>query len=112
MTTPTIIFLVMLAAVIALLILAWKKNDKLYWVGAFVLDVAGNLTFLFYMAHFYQLRTQVEDGTLSMINPPEYGTFSVICLIFALVFFAALLISIVLAVGKKLILKEEGPKVY
>lgn len=112
MTAPSIVFGLLLALVVALQILAWKKNDKLFWVGTFFFEVAGNFTFLLYTAHFYKLRLEMELGTLELANPPAYGTFSFITLFFALVFLTAILISIVLAFGKRAINREEGVHIY
>ncbi len=112
MIAPIIVTVLLLAAIIVLEIFAWKKEDKLYWVGTFLLDVAGNVALLIFAIKYYSRYLQLELGNLTMISPPPYTTYAIICLFLSFVFFVSTVISIVLCVGRHAIDKQEKPKVY
>lgn len=106
MTVPIIVLIILLAGIITLQLLAWKKGDIWFWVGTFILEVGGNLFFLIESVAFRAKK--VAENAEAVVNAPHYGSYSLICLYLCLVFLTAIIVSIVLLIGKKKIQKEEG----
>ena len=112
MIVDIIMLVILLAAVITLQLFAWKKNTPLLWVFTYVTEVFGNLFFLIEAARYHSKQSaQLAAETVS-VNAPHYGTFTLICLYLALLFLTGIIVSIVLKVGKKKILLEEGHLFY
>ena len=108
MIVDIIVLVILLAAVITLQLFAWKKNALIFWVFTFVTEVFGNLFFLIEGGRYHSKQSAQLAAETIAVNAPHYGTYTLICLYLALLFLTGIIVSIVLKVGKKKIIKEEG----
>ncbi|MBQ1545311.1 MAG: hypothetical protein IIZ60_06075 [Clostridia bacterium] len=105
---PLIVGIVILALIITALVLAWRRNLKPFWISAFAMELIGSGIMLSFISKYANLMTGVEGTSLEV----AYGRAELVCLIFILLFLGLLLMSVVLAVGKHLIRKQEEPLQY
>lgn len=105
---PLITGIVILALIITAMVFSWRRNLKPFWISAFALEVIGSGIMMSFISKYANLIADVEGTSLEV----AYGRSELVCIIFILLFLGLLLMTVVLAVGKHLIRKQEEPLQY
>ena len=105
---PIIITVLGVAGAITCQIFAWKRGDKIYWIETFVIEVVAGLASLMFVIEYQTKALELRNSYVPIItDPTPYSRYSVLCTIFCVIFLGLLIISIVLAIGKAVLRKNN-----
>lgn len=106
---PILVGVLLLAAAITCQVFAWKRDDVIFWVITFVIEVFTNLSY-FGLALYNNAKAAAERETVNVLitqADPLYARLPIIDAIFGFLFLGMLLISLVLVIGQA-VLKRRG----
>ena len=104
---PVILNVIGIVLVVVLQLRAWKHGGVAYWIGTYLLEAAGFVTFFLMMGYYDTIAKKVREGIQLAESLPPYSKYEVVCLLFAVFFLGFLLISAVLGIGKLIINRQE-----
>lgn len=108
---PVIIYIILFIAIVTLHIFALKSSGKLFWIIIFILEPVSSFISFFIMTYYDALNEaaekQIASGLLTHADKLPYETYTMVCLLAAILFLGMIFLTGIVIIARELIRRKR-----